>query len=686
MKANTILLFLVSSLNFVFAQTPAFEWAANKGGTGDDMGRSIAVDNAGNVYTTGSFSGTADFDPSPTETLNLTSAGADDIFVSKLSASGDILWAKRMGGANIDIGRAIGVDNSGNVYTTGNFSGTADFDPGAAVVNLTSTGINDIFISKLDTDGNFLWVKKIGGSSIDIGRAIHLDALGNIYLTGSFDGTVDFDPGPGVFNLVSAGGNDIFVLKLDATGAFVWAKQMGGSSADIGWGITVDKIGDVYTVGYFQGTADFDPSLTETFNLTSAGLVDVFVSKLSASGDFQWAVKMGGTGSDIGYSISIDTLKNSYITGSFSGTADFDPSLTETFNLTSAGGTDIFILKLDAEGAFSWAKQVGGTGNDIGYSLDRDRLGNIYTTGLFRSTVDFDPGASTTNLVSNGGEDAFVLKLDSLGNFVWVGQTGGVNDDVGNSIRVNTPGNIYTTGSFSATADFDPSGENVVTLSSAGGSDIFVRKLGQCLSTYSSLTVTSCNSYLSPSGKVFTTTQILSDTVANAAGCDSIITIDLTIHTIDLSVTQTDITLTANKSGASYLWMDCDSQTSIPSETGQSFTPSANGNYAVIITENTCQDTSVCYLITTIGVRENTLAQSINVYPNPTAGRFTIEWDSFRQGVSVVLTDMQGKVVQRATNISGQKQLVFEVNLPPGMYILSMICDHQQHTTKLVVK
>ena len=148
--AATLLFFILVCVNFTQAQSPNLAWAKGLGGTLGDQGRSVAVDGAGNVYTTGFFNGTVDFDPNA-GVFNLTSAGSNDIFVSKLDATGNLVWAKAMGGTNVDIGLGIAVDATGNVYTTGYFNGTVDFDPNAGVLNLTSTGAQDNFVSKLET-------------------------------------------------------------------------------------------------------------------------------------------------------------------------------------------------------------------------------------------------------------------------------------------------------------------------------------------------------------------------------------------------------------------------------------------------------------------------------------------------------------------------------------------------------
>ncbi len=457
------------------ANAQALQWAIAMGGMSYDFGNSIALDGSGNVYTTGYFQGTADFDPSA-GVANLTSLAGNNIFISKLDAFGNFVWAKAMGGGSgTGESYSIALDGSGNVYTTGTFSGTADFDPGAGVSNLISAGSQDIFISKLDASGNFVWAKSMGGSSAEIGSSIALDGSGNIYTTGFFRLTADFNPGAGFANLTSAGNDDIFISKLDASGNFVWAKAMGGISFDDGNSIAIDGSGNVYTTGYFEGTADFDPG-AGVANLTSVDSTDIFISKLDASGNFVWAKSMGGTSGEQGMHLALDGSGNVYTTGFFDGTADFDPG-AGVFNLTSAGA-DMFISKLDASGNFVWAKTMGGTSNDFGFAITTDASGNVYTTGNFFGTADFDPGAGVFNLTSAGSSDIFISKLDASGNFVWANAMGGAGVDRGNSIAIDGFGNLYTTGPFQGTADFDPSA-GVAFLTSAGFVDIFVAKYSQ---------------------------------------------------------------------------------------------------------------------------------------------------------------------------------------------------------------
>jgi len=385
-----------------------YTWAKRLGGTSNDYSMEIALDGEYNVYVTGWFAGTSDFDPG-SGTYNLTSAGANDIFVAKYDNSGNFLWANAMGGPGDDWGYGIRVDNSGNVYTSGSFTGTADFDPGSNVYNLTSAGGLDVFISKLNSDGDFEWAIAMGGPGEDRTWCLSLDGGGNTHITGSFSGTADFDPDSGVYNRTSQGGTDIFVAKYNSPGNLVWANAMGGPDDDFGRAIDVDSSTNSCTTGYFKGTADFDPT-SGTVEATSNGGYDVFVWKLNSAGNLIWGKSVGGTGDDMGLGVSYDMLGCVYTTGSFNGTADFDPG-SGTSNLTSAGNTDVFVLKVDNEGDLVWAKKMGGTDSDSGNGIDVDGAGGVYVTGGFRLTGDFDPGPGTVNLTSAGFNDAFVLKL-----------------------------------------------------------------------------------------------------------------------------------------------------------------------------------------------------------------------------------------------------------------------------------
>ena len=479
---------------------------------------------------------------------------------------------------------------------------------------------------------SFEWAKQMGGTNYDKGYSITTDAVGNVYTTGMFGGTVDFDPGAGTANLTSAGGSDIFIQKLDAAGNLLWIKQMGGTSNDEGYSIITDAGGNVYTTGWFKGTADFDPGAGIT-NLTSAGEEDIFILKLSPAGNLLWVKQMGGTYYDKGFSITTDAISNVYTTGYFNGTVDFDPG-AGTANLTSANYQDIFIQKLDSAGNFLWIKQMGGTSYDRGNSITTDAGGNVYTTGCFIDTVDFDPGTGITNLTSPGNSDIFIQKLDTAGIFLWVKQMGGTSSGYGSSITIDADDNVYTTGYFYNTVDFDP-GAGTTNLTSTGSADIFIQKLSQC--------------------------------------------------NVDVSLTTTDPSILANASGASYQWLDCDNNfAAITGETAQSFTATANGNYAVEITQNSCIDTSVCVQISTVGINTSTSlsVRNINVYPNPTTGKIVIEGENIER---VEIINPIGQIIKQYT-VRNKSILIDISSQRKGIYFLRITTNNGVVIDKVVLR
>ncbi len=390
-------------------------------------------------------------------------------------------WVATMGESDYDQTNAVAVDKSGNVYSTGYFLGKVDFDPSPSATSyLTSNGKQDIFICKLDANGKFVWAVNIGRSADEAGNAICVNASGNICVTGFFQDTVDFDPGSSSTVLSSNGGKDIFVCQFDASGKFVWASGMGGSSEDIGNGVAVSGAGYVYTTGFFSGTVDFDPSPKGSYSLTSAGGKDIFVLNLDGKGNYVWADQMGGNADDIGFGIALDSLgTNVFTTGSFSSTADFDPDPKSTVYLSSVNDIDIFVCKLGAKGNYSWAVSTGSSGKDEGRGIAVDGNGNAYSTGYYESSPDFDPGTGKGQVYTmnaSGGTDVYVWKLSSSGGFVWAKSMGGTYEDKGGSIYLDDAKGVYTTGIFSDVADFDPS-SSTSNITSNGSWDVFISKL-----------------------------------------------------------------------------------------------------------------------------------------------------------------------------------------------------------------
>lgn len=480
-SSTVVCLFLLQGwIGITDVAAQEFDWARHTGATsGPGEVGGVALDTSGNVYSVGTFSGTGDFDPGP-GIFTLTSFGGRDAYLSKLDGSGNFLWAVVLGGTGEDQAHGVAVDSTGNVYVVGFFSGTADFDPGPGIYPLTSLGLGDVFISKLDSNGDLVWAAHMGGASTlttDFCKGVALDSVGSVYTVGYFFDTADFDPGPGTFNLTSVGDSDVFVAKLDNGGNFIWAVQLGGPTFDAAYAVALDGGGNIYTVGTFSSTADFDPGLG-LFQLVSVGAQDGFISKLDSNGTFSWATQLGGTLNDRYLGIAIDASSSIQSVGAFEGTADFDPGIA-SYNLTSAGAEDIFVSKFDLNGNLTWAVQMGGISRDFAIGVAIDASSNIYTAGyFFGGTADFDPGAGTYNLTA-ASDDVFISKLDSSGGFLWAKQVGSPSSERVSGVAVYGS-SVYTKGRFQSTVDFDP-GPGTYNLSTATlGS--FVLKLSPCSS------------------------------------------------------------------------------------------------------------------------------------------------------------------------------------------------------------
>jgi hypothetical protein len=379
------------------------------------------------------------------------------------------LWAKSFSGSGYDQEEGSAVDHDGNLLVTGVFTDMLDFDPGPGVYNLTSAGNYDIFITKIDSNGNLLWAHNFGSADGDWGQSLTVDSDNNYYITGNFTGTVDFDPGASTFMMTGLA--SIFILKLDPMGNFISAVSMAQAPAwGIGISILIDNINNIYVTGRFEGTIDFDPG-AGIYNLTGNNPETTFMMKLDSSLNFMWARKMGGGMNQTGNApVALDTAANIYFAGYFIGTTDFDHG-AGVFNLTAQNLSDAFVSKTDSSGNFIWARQLTGSYAEEGYSVVVSS-GYIYTSGFFTTNLDADPGTATYNLITNGDEDNFLVKLSSDGDFVWGESFGGVYNDRAYALSIQNE-QLILSGYFVDTVDFDP-GTGTMNLISTTGYSQFV--------------------------------------------------------------------------------------------------------------------------------------------------------------------------------------------------------------------
>ena len=721
-----------------YAQT--LDWVKTIVGSGNQIVHGTAIDASGNVYNTGEFWSTTDFDPG-TGSLSLSSQGNADIFVQKLDADGNLLWAYGFGSGGEDIGRAIDVDQNGNVYITGAFRGTIDFDPGAGTNPLTFGGYSDIFVLKLTENGDFVWAKNFKSfSDFSTGLDIKSDAFGNVYTTGKMKADVDFDPGSGT-NTVIAVGSDIFIHKLDANGDFDWVRTYGGSGPYVeeGQSIEMDEQGDLYISGTFLGTVDFDSGLGVS-ELTAVGArPSLFVLKMKPNANFVWVKGYGSTSLLTASARDMAINGNDlYVVGTYHGTTDFDPG-SGVQNETSDGSGDIYIEKLDTAGNFQWVRTIGNQAIDNAFSVATDYFSNVYVTGEFAGTVDFDPDPIATLDFTAGYKDPFVVKLDASGDLDWAFNYGQNGAGFGSAIHADQFGtNLWISGAFSSMLDFDPTGVSA-NISSVSLGDGFTQKINQavsCIPTFAQIMLSTCdgNPLTSPSGNaVWTQSGTYMDTLQNAAGCDSIITVDLTIlqpltaqldtnicagttyqspsgnytwsqpgmyqdtlvatsgcdsvltinltvTSVDNGVTQQNEELTANQAGATYQWYDCNNNQPIQGETNALFTATANGSYAVEVTFQNCFVLSDCYDVTTLDI-ETLEMEVFRVFPNPTAGNVTVATTETAQPAMVEVRNALGELLS-VHGLNGTTDI--QLSEEKGVYLVYIVSSEKQSVYRVV--
>lgn len=622
------------------------------GNIGAEEGSAIVADNSGNAYITGT-TGSLNFPVTPGAFDESRAAGID-VFVSKLNPYGSALvYSTYIGGASQDYGNDIDLDDSGNVYITGLAGGNYPVTPGALNFRYDNT---NCFVTKLNPWGTALVYSAFVGDGS--GASIALDDAGNAYVTGSISralGTFSLFPvTPGAFDGSYNGEVDAFLFKLNASGsAVIYATYIGGSRIDYGSYVDVDGSGNAYVAGRTNSsTGNYSfPTTPGAFNESHKGIYDAFVCKFDSSGsNLVYSTFLGGSAEDRAHCIKVDAWGNAYVTGS-TNSADY-PVVTGSFDESLNGSYDIFISKLNPSGsALVYSTFIGGSDSETPAEIAVDGAGSVYVTGITRSANY----PATPGDVYKGMGDVFVSKLNPPGSVLLYSTIiGGSNIDIGRSIAIDGSGQVYITGLTEGNHFPTTPGAYDVLGRPYDDIDAFVAKLRACTSTSATEVITACGSYTWIDGNTYTASNnsatytiaggnaagcdsiirlrltINRSTAAtdvittcesytwidgitysennntatytipggNAVGCDSIIMLNLTVSVPDPSVNLSENTLTSAQAGASYQWVNCgDGNVPIPGQTGQSFTPILTGTYAVIVSLCEVDDTSGCIVV-----------------------------------------------------------------------------------------
>lgn len=447
------------------SQTPS--WVKNLGGTGADVssGFTTATDSRGNIFISGTFQGTASFG-----SFSLTASGSDDIFLAKLNCNGTVLWAVKIGSTGTEgTYVSLAINANDKVYITGAHENNCVFtSTDATTINLTSAGSTDIFLAQYDTLGVLQWAKNIGGGSgIEQPFVVAVDKVQDIYVTGYYGGisgaSCSFNGTP----YSCAGVYDMFLEKLDASGNFIWVRTGGSTGDDIGVSIGIDNANNVYLGIQHWNTLTLSNSTLTVSHHPVTGW-DAAVIKYDSSGYAIWAQTISGPQFEGIGGIIFDAFDKVYFTGLVMGTATFSSSGPGLYTATSNGNMDIFLAKYDTTGKAVWLRSDGGTGNDFGRNLVWAGPNNIVIVGTFENSFTNFLGT----LTSAGSSDVFFIHFDGTGNRLQQYQFGGIGGDQGWNLVRDNYGNIYASGSFSSTASI-----GAISTTSNGGSDAFVIKL-----------------------------------------------------------------------------------------------------------------------------------------------------------------------------------------------------------------
>lgn len=448
------------------------EWTHTFQGDGYDHSAAVVTDYSNDVIVTGWFSSLIDFDPGP-GVANETSSGGMDIFVLKMDQNGNYIWSESIGGIHVDEGYDLDVDANNNIYLLGVMMNTVDFDPGGETYSLTSSGLRDIFLLKLDQNGDFLWARNFGSAGNDYGYSIAIDSQGNSLITGKHAGIADLNPGPGVYSSGTGIGWTSFVVKLDPEGNFLWAASLGPDAE--GYSVATDSQDNIILTGNFSNTIDFDPG-SGTQNVAAVANEDIYVLKLNPDGQFDFVKTWGSSGIDKAQSVLVDQNDYIYVSGYASGAVlDMDPGLgIEEFSFEYPN--ESFLLKMNANGEYVWARHLQGRNNFYGHSTSITSAGNIATAGYFNGTHDFDPGPGEAIMSAVSSWDVYLQLFDNNGDHLWVKSFGGDGLEWAMGVDFDLNGNLYLAGYYeSSEVDFNPDNGSDIH-ANAGWSDIFIQK------------------------------------------------------------------------------------------------------------------------------------------------------------------------------------------------------------------
>lgn len=606
----------------------------------------------------------------------------------------DHIWSKGFGSVGTDFGYSITRDSLGDIIVCGQYAGNTDFNPSSATYILPSSPYNNNgFVAKYKPDGQFVWAVGIGGPGSEHAKSVKVDKQNNIYVCGYFSNVLEFDVVSPVYTIQAQGSNsDGFIAKYTSAGQFVWGFGLGSAQYDECASLGIDSSSNCYVIGRFTGPIDFDPSPSVATLVAASTNNQTFIAKYNTAGIYQWAGALNSQMSQNVYNVSVNSIGESYISGSFNGTLDVDPS-TSTTTLNSATGT-MFLTKYDAGGNYLWAFNLGGastSGIPFGNALDKD--GNVYLTGEFSGNLDFDPSAAFAIITPISSlADVFLAKYSPNGTYRWAFNIGDINQPGFlrcYTVYANCRNEIYLTGQLSGLPDFDPSPSSSYTLPFIGGNyDIFVSKYdstGNFITAismgstsqdlaYSMVEDHSRNVFLTGfySGTIDMDPTSNIDTLTAPTWNEIFIAKYNTPCTIypDITVSASNNTICAGQSvtlsvsGASnYSWSTASTSSTLI------VSPTVSTTYTVYGQSDGCNSDTLSVSVnvfTCTALEQNRIQDHFSIFPNPTNDQITIFSD---RELEYELTNVIGEIVLKGVIQPGEGKINVS-EFPKGVYFI----------------
>ena len=596
-------------------------WVKGAQGTSNSLTYSVKTDSAANVYISGIFyGGSITF-----ESITLTNSGGSDIFLVKYDSTGNLIWAKGIGGISNEYANSLAIDSYGNVTVAGRYQ-SASIVIGSTTIS--NAGVSDIFIAKFGSAGNFIKVISVGGTNYEEATSICTDTFGNIFVTGFFySSSIAFGSTTLYSNTTYA---EVFIAKYDTIGNVLWAKQAVGSKEDRPSSIAADHLGNIYVTGIFESTSISFGSTTLTNAGGTGSPSDAFLTKYNANGNLIWAKRVGGTSIDISNSIAVDSYGNAIIAGCFRSSSLSFGSTT----LYNSYLTDIYVAKYNATGDVLWAKWSGDVGNETIEAITTDIQGNLYLAGEFTSSIGFD----SFLLTNTGTNDILLAKLSSI---------------------------YFTATSSDVSCNGGADGSIVISANGGIGALEYSIDSGAAYQTSPTFSYLTANTY-----------NIL---VKDSLGAQTNILSVVISQPLSPSITEAGTTLTSSSSTGNQWYLNGNI---INGATTQSYTVTQNGNYSVVVTVNGCSATSDQVNFTSVGNVDFSKNNSLIILPNPNHGIFQLNNKS--NAITIKIFNTLGEIVYE-NNVNENTEIDFSGHLN-GVYFIEIADNNNASQHIKVVK